>query len=88
MNVGKEIDALLRLIDDPDEEVYDTVQHKLLQYGSPVIPHLENLWEHSLSNYVQERIEMIIHRINFLDLKRELYAWKNGDSDLLHGACL
>lgn len=88
MNAGKEIDALLRLIDDPDQEVYDTVQYKLLQYGSPVIPHLENLWEQSVSDYVQERIEMIIHRIHFLDLKRELYAWKNGDADLLHGALL
>ena len=88
MNAGKEIDALLRLIDDPDQEVYDTVQHKLLQYGSPVIPHLENLWQQSVSDYVQERIEMIIHRIHFLELKRELYAWRNGEADLLHGALL
>jgi hypothetical protein len=88
MESSREINALLNLVDDPDEEVYITVEKRLMSYGSPVIPHLENLWENTLSEAVQERIEMIIHRIHYTDLKNELLQWYAGDRELLHGALL
>lgn len=88
MEDNREINALLTLIDDPDEEVYFTVEQRLMAYGSPVIPQLEDLWEHTMSEGVQERIEMIIHRIHFSDLKKEIGQWYKGDQDLLHGALL
>ena len=88
MDSNREIHALLNLIDDPDEEVYLTVEQRLMSYGSPVIPQLEDLWENTISEAVQERIEMIIHRIHFIDLKNELVQWRDGDRDLLHGALL
>lgn len=88
MDAAREINALLRLVDDPDTEVYQSVQQRLLQYGTTVIPHLEDLWEQSVSDYVQERIELIIHRIHYTNLQIELQNWKNGDADLLHGALL
>ncbi|MCU0402931.1 MAG: transglutaminase-like domain-containing protein [Chitinophagaceae bacterium] len=88
MENNREINALLNLIDDPDEEVYLTVENRLMSYGNPVIPQLEHLWENTLSEAVQERIEMIIHRIHFIDLKNELIQWRDGDPDLFHGALL
>jgi len=88
MQPNSEINALLSLIDDPDEEVYQTVEQRLMSYGSPLIPDLENLWENTISEEVQERIEMVIHRIQFIDLKQELLQWLQGDMDLLHGALL
>ncbi len=88
MEENREINALLTLIDDPDEEVYMTVEQRLMTYGSPVIPQLENLWENTISEDVQDRIEMIIHRIHFTDLTKEIDQWYRGDKELLHGALL
>jgi regulator of sirC expression with transglutaminase-like and TPR domain len=88
MDKTREIEALLQLIDDPDMEVFTTVEDRLLSYGAPVIPSLENLWENTISESVQERIEMIIHRIHFRDLKNEFTNWKNGECELLYGALL
>jgi hypothetical protein len=84
----KEINALLTLLDDPDREVLVHVEEKLLSYGESVIPSLENFWEQSDNNQLQERIEMIIHRIHFKNLVEEFTNWNNGDTDLLHGAFL
>ncbi|MES2649441.1 MAG: transglutaminase-like domain-containing protein [Bacteroidota bacterium] len=88
MEKNREIEALLQLIDDPDLEVFSTVEDRLLAYGAPVIPTLENLWENTISEEVQERIEMIIHRIHFRDLKNEFINWSKGECELLYGALL
>ncbi len=89
MNSNKEITALLRLIDDPDSEVYDTVASKLLHYGKEIIPNLEQLWEVTEDEDVQERIESLIHRVHFQDLQRDFLDWSNTKHpDLLRGAIL
>jgi regulator of sirC expression with transglutaminase-like and TPR domain len=90
MNEGKEkeIAALFTLIDDPDEEVYHTVEQQLMRYGLPIVPSLEHLWEHTISEAVQERIETIIHKLHFSDLQTEFTNWKRGDAELLFGALL
>ena len=44
MQENKEIKALLHLIDDPDEEVFNVVSGKIMGYGTGIIPNLENLW--------------------------------------------
>ena len=84
----KEIYALFTLIDDPDEEVFSTVENRLISYGTGIIPNLENLWEQTISENVQERIELIIHKLHYKDLTNEFINWKNGDAELLFGALL
>lgn len=85
----KEISALLRLIDDPDTEVFDTVAEKLLNYGSDIIPNLEELWEVTIDTDTQERIEMLIHRVHFQDLQKEFLDWAGEEKpDILRGAIL
>ncbi|MBS1729548.1 MAG: hypothetical protein JSS67_02095 [Bacteroidetes bacterium] len=89
MKENKEISALLRLIDDPDEEVYNTVSTRIFDYGKNIIPNLENLWETTISEHVQSRIEMLIHRLQFVDIVEELQAWKTSSTqDVIHGALL
>ncbi|RYD58705.1 MAG: hypothetical protein EOP56_03710 [Sphingobacteriales bacterium] len=89
MKHNKEISALLRLIDDPDHEVFDTVADKLLHYGREIIPNLEQLWEVTIDQSVQERIEHLIHRVHFQDLQQELYEWSHSKTpELLRGAIL
>jgi len=84
----REISALFNLIDDPDQEVFDTVENRLISYGTGIIPSLEDLWEQTISEEVQVRIELIIHKVQFKDLTNEFITWKNGDAELLFGALL
>jgi regulator of sirC expression with transglutaminase-like and TPR domain len=86
MQENKEINALLHLIDDPDEDVFNTVSERIISYGKIIIPNLENFWETSENEYVQERVEMIIHRVNLRDVTEELTNWKNRSRELLYGA--
>lgn len=89
MRKDKKITALLTLIDDPDHEVYDTVAEKLLHYGKAIIPNLEALWEVTVDEHVQERIEALIHRVHFQDLQDEFYEWRQSRRpELLRGAIL
>ena len=60
---NEEIKALFTLIDDPDEEVFNTISNRLLDYGTPIIPDLENLWENTLEETTLERIEKMIYRL-------------------------
>lgn len=85
---NKEISALLHLIDDPDDEVFYTVSSKIISFGKDIIPNLENLWENTNQEEVQERIETIIHKLHFRDLTNDFISWKNGHCELLQGALL
>ncbi|MBW8683992.1 transglutaminase-like domain-containing protein [Chitinophaga rhizophila] len=89
MHETKEINALFHLLDDPDQEVYDTVASKILLFGKEIIPNLENLWENTVDESIQERIEQLIHRVHYNDLQVALLDWSQSDMpDLLQGAIL
>lgn len=85
----KELSALISLLDDPDKEVFTHVKGKLMSYGSRIIPTLETAWEGSFNPMLQERIENIIHKIQFDHLCHEFKSWADFDSDnLFEGACM
>lgn len=87
MENNKEISALVKLLDDPDLEVYEHVEKRLLEYGTAVVDYLENEWEHSLDVLLQQRIENIVHAIQFRTVKEDLNLWyQSGAFDLLQGA--
>ncbi|MGN6615893.1 MAG: transglutaminase-like domain-containing protein [Ilyomonas sp.] len=89
MQENREISALFTLIDDPDEEVFSTVSERIVHYGKGIIPNLENLWENTTHEEVQERIERIIHNLHYTDLVSDLRDWSNSAyHDLLFGALL
>ena len=76
---SKEISALIRLLDDTDAEVFEHIEGRLLSLGREVIPLLEDAWSHSFDALLQERLERIIHKIQFDTLAGELKAWKEAD---------
>lgn len=85
----KEVFALISLLDDPDESVFRQVSTKFLSLGQEVIPVLEDAWEHSFDTLIQNRIENIIHQIQFDLIKAGLKEWAQPDrQDLLEGALL
>ena len=82
-----EIKALISLLDDEDPTVHRAVGDKIISLGGTVVPHLEKEWESNLSPQIQERIENLIHIINFESLKTKLITWKDSEEqDLLEGA--
>ena len=82
----KEIKAIISLLDDPDTEIFNQIEQHLITFGPEVIPLLEENWESSFDPLSQSRIENIIHKIQFDQIKNDLQFWnlKNND-DLLEG---
>jgi regulator of sirC expression with transglutaminase-like and TPR domain len=87
---SKSIVALVRLIEDPDEKIYDHVRDELMSCGSSVIPILESSWETEDYGLIfQARIEQLIHEIQFSEIKKDLQNWIASPSkDLLAGAMI
>jgi regulator of sirC expression with transglutaminase-like and TPR domain len=89
MQENREILALFHLIDDPDQEVFDSVSNRIVSYGRGIIPNLENLWENTIAAEVQERIELLIHKLHYHDLTEDFNHWKNSSyQDLLTASLL
>ena len=90
MKEEKSILALIQLIDDPDDSVYEHVRDKLLSYGTSAIPYLENSWEDDHFGLIfQGRVEQIIHEIQFEEVKHQLITWYDSpDRDLVRGAVI
>jgi regulator of sirC expression with transglutaminase-like and TPR domain len=85
----RELNALISLLDDPDEGVFNEVSIRFLSLGEDVIPILENAWENSFDTLIQNRIEGIIHQIQFERIKKGLQEWMHTDEqDLLRGTFL
>jgi regulator of sirC expression with transglutaminase-like and TPR domain len=81
-----EVNSLIRLLDDPDGEIFEHVHHKLLSYGPEAIEYLEQAWEQAFDSIQQERIANLVHEIQFDILKKDLQLWhQSGAFDLLQG---
>ena len=82
----KEIEALIKLLDDPDPNIFEHIENKLLSYGNEVIIYLENAWEKSFDAILQERLENLVHKIQYQNVKEDLALWyQSGGFDLLRG---
>lgn len=83
-----EIKALITLIDDPDEQVYQQVRDRILSLGGPVMPELEHAWEmEGQGDLFRHRVEDLLHEIHLNITYDRLAAWrKSGGDDLLEGA--
>lgn len=82
-----EIQALIKLIDDPDETIYSHVRERIVQLGLPAIPALERAWEvDDLGDLFRHRIEDILHTIHIDGTFHRLKDWaERGGEDLLDG---
>jgi regulator of sirC expression with transglutaminase-like and TPR domain len=84
-----EIQSLIRLLDDPDREIYEHVHDKLLSYGPTAIIYLESAFEQAFDSVQQERIANLVHEIQFSIVKKDLELWhQSGAFDLLRGALI
>lgn len=83
------LQALINLLDDPDQMVFEMVEKELLKENDTIIPALEEKWESSFDESSQERIENLIQHLQFKQTKKLLKKWiKSGSRDLLTGFIL
>lgn len=85
-----EVNALISLIEDPDELIYLQVRSALKSYGEQIIPHLEYYWElNDFGPLFQQRLEELIQSIQYDSIYERLCRWKQSeDKDLLEGALI
>ncbi|HZX74699.1 MAG TPA: transglutaminase-like domain-containing protein [Cyclobacteriaceae bacterium] len=82
----KEIKALVSLLDDDDNRIISQIEEKILSIGTSIIPVLESEWESNFNPVVQERIEDLIHTLQYKLVTERLQDWyKTDDKDLLTG---
>ncbi len=83
---ASEIKALIDLLDDPDTKVFVQVRDKLLAIGNDAVPFLEESWENTFDSEIQQKIENVIHGIQFRYTYEELNKWLHFyPEDLLKG---
>jgi len=85
----EEIQALLQLLDDPNDEVNQTVTTRILEQGPTILPDLEAAWEGSMDPMHQDRIINLIQEIQTQNNHNHLQKWvRTGQNDLLKGVFL
>ncbi|MFW6257415.1 MAG: transglutaminase family protein [Prolixibacteraceae bacterium] len=82
----RKLQALMQLLDDPDNEVFEVVEKELLKENHEIIPALEDTWENSFDENCQERIENLIQSLQFKQTKKILKNWiRTPENNLLDG---
>jgi len=79
-----QLEALISLLDEPDHGSFIRVRNQIFSYGTSAVPLLESAWENTFDNSIQQRIEDIIHNIQYDQLFLDLTKWAHyGNNDLL-----
>ncbi|HCY45116.1 MAG TPA: hypothetical protein DHU89_00430 [Flavobacteriales bacterium] len=88
--ITNQIDALISLIEDPDEIIFSQVKSEIKNYGADVIPKLEKEREtSSFGPLYIDRIEQLIQSIQLESISVKMKEWHSSEEkDLLEGALL
>jgi regulator of sirC expression with transglutaminase-like and TPR domain len=91
----RQVNALIRLVEDPDPIVFDHVKDRLIQMGEGIVPCIENTLNIRKQQFAfedgghGERLEDILKEIQFNQLKNDLTAWRGSTTrDLLKGSMI
>ena len=79
----EEIKALVQLLDDDDQEVTKHVEDKIMSVGTSVIPFLEKEWESTFNPIIQNKIEDLVHELQFELLQERFMDWKEAGAESL-----
>ena len=83
---SEKLQAIIALLDDPDQAVFEMVEKELLKEDALKVDELEHIWETSLDELMQNRIENLIQQIQFRETSRKIKSWSKQESvDLFEG---
>ncbi len=81
-----EIRALISLLDDDDPEIAAHVEAQIRRQGSLLIPNLEQAWERNADAPLQQKIEELLHDLQYESVLNRIVDWhRAGATDLLEG---
>jgi len=80
------LNLLIHLLDDPDQEAFSQVSNEILTLGLPAVEPLEEAWLNTSDELARQRIEILVHSLQYDNLYNELANWvASGGQDLLRG---
>jgi hypothetical protein len=80
----KDLKALISMMDEPDEQIFETLKHQVLKYKIEAFPMLEDAWMAAHDLLVTHRLESLMDEVNFLYVFDEMEKWlQMPDHDLL-----
>ena len=83
---SQKLQALISLLDDPDQAVFEMVEQELLKEDTLQVEQLEHVWETSLDELMQSRIEDLIQQIQFRETSSRIQNWSiQPEVDLFEG---
>jgi hypothetical protein len=87
MRRAPSIDALIKLIDDPDHLVYEQVRAEILRTGTTALPKLHDILDfEKLSAEHVERVQSLVRELHFASVMEQLESWcLSSEKDLLKG---
>jgi len=86
---NSELKALITLLDDPNNTVYESVEKRLKDIGAEIVPELKNAWENSKDELFLERTSTIISDVQFEDTLNRFKNWVDeGGENLLDASFL
>ena len=72
----KEFQSMLYLLDDSDERVVEHIENQIALMGMDALPLLEKYWSDEPNVIVQERMVLLIKKINQQSLLQSLRIWE------------
>lgn len=69
--------ALLKLLDDPDPEVYTQIENKVIEIGPEALPYLLDVSDKNTDNLANSRINTLLQKIRFNKTLQALKEWQN-----------
>jgi len=88
INTTGEINALLNLIEDPDDEVYQTITRRFIGFGQDVIPVLTEFQELTDDPVQVDKINAIISQISISCIENAVADWLNSEDQSVLEATL
>lgn len=83
-----EIQYLLRLLDDPDEEVYATVSEKIVSRGISILPVIMDFRDEQQDNFVIIRANNLIQTIRYQENFTQWENWKKQNGNPIEAIIL
>jgi len=80
--------AILKLIEDPDPEIYSHIEEKVVNFGASAVPFLENAIHKSSDRLSNNRISTLLNKILFNKTALALRSWKDNTNQNLIDAAI
>jgi len=85
---NSEFIAILKLIEDPDPEIYAHIEEKVVNIGTSAIPFLETAFKTNSDRLSNNRISILLNKINYNKASNAIQLWKDDASQNLIDAAI